>query len=158
MFQQTKYALEGRASLAIVGGLVEPGEDPAVAARREVAEEAGQRCAQWQSLGRFRTDVNRGLGWTHTYLARDCTTTTINNNNNNPSSESSKSAQQQQHPRDSTVTADEVVGAADTERQDVKIMSLSEVRKALQAGEFLEIQWTATIALAMLYYEQHDDG
>lgn len=39
VFEQTKYALEGRSSLAIIGGIIEPGEDPETAARREVEEE-----------------------------------------------------------------------------------------------------------------------
>ena len=141
ILQQTKYALEGRDSLAIVGGIVEPGELPAVAARREVVEETGFDCTRWQSLGRFRTDVNRGMGWTHAYVAQDCSSTTLWVPTNQ-----------------STTTGDEEVGVADTERQDLRIMSLSEVRQAVQNGEFLEIQWTATVALAMLYYEHRKEG
>jgi len=60
VFEQTKYALEGRQSLAIVGGIVEPGEVPESAARREVAEELdATTCLRYQFLGRYRTDVNR---------------------------------------------------------------------------------------------------
>ena len=146
ILQQTKYALEGRDSLAIVGGIVEPGELPAVAARREVVEETGFDCTRWQSLGRYRTDVNRGMGWTHAYVAQDCrrlssTTSSLVRTN-----------------LSSTTAGDEEVGVADTERQDLRIMSLSEVRQAVQNGEFLEIQWTATVALAMLYYEHRKEG
>jgi hypothetical protein len=35
VFEQTKYALEGRMSLASVGGIIEPHEEPEQAARRE---------------------------------------------------------------------------------------------------------------------------
>jgi len=135
IFEQTKYALEGRESLAIVGGIIEPGEQPEIAARREVEEETGLDCAKMEFLGRYRTDVNRGMGWTHTYVAKDCV----------------KASQNKKHDHAAS-TADEV-GAADTERQDLKTMSLSQVRKAVQDGEFLEIQWSATVALAMLHYE-----
>jgi 8-oxo-dGTP pyrophosphatase MutT (NUDIX family) len=59
IFRQTKYALEGRTSLAIVGGIVEPGESPEHTAEREVEEELGRSCKSFDVLGRFRTDVNR---------------------------------------------------------------------------------------------------
>jgi hypothetical protein len=36
------------------------------------------------------------------------------------------------------------------ERQDVKIMTLAQVREAVRQGRFLEIQWTATVSLALL--------
>ena len=59
IFRQTKYALEGRQSYAIVGGIIEPGEKAVDAAQREVHEELGLLC-DTTFLGRFRTDVNRG--------------------------------------------------------------------------------------------------
>jgi ADP-ribose pyrophosphatase YjhB (NUDIX family) len=59
IFRQSKYALEGRQSMAIVGGIIEPGEDATSAASREVNEELDLDC-QFEFLGRFRTDVNRG--------------------------------------------------------------------------------------------------
>lgn len=61
VFTQSKYALEGRISKAIIGGIIEPGEDPENAARREVEEEMGLQCLKLNFLGRFRTDVNRGM-------------------------------------------------------------------------------------------------
>ena len=134
ILQQTKYALEGRTSLAIVGGIIEPGESPDDAARREVLEETGQTCRQLELLGRYRTDVNRGMGWTNTYVATKCTTAAAAQN------------------RHSAAAADEV-GPADTEHQSFLTMSLTQVREAVMAGKFLEIQWSATVALAMLRYE-----
>ena len=149
IFQQTKYALEGRDSLAIVGGIVEPGEEPATAARREVAEETGHDCSRWHSLGRYRTDVNRGMGWTHAYVAQDC-----HHSSNRRTTSTTTTAT---NPSHGDAAGGDEVGVADTERQDLRIMSLSEVRQAVQNGEFLEIQWSATVALAMLYYE-HRNG
>ena len=34
-----------------------------MAAQREVNEELNIQCEQWKSLGKYRTDVNRGMGW-----------------------------------------------------------------------------------------------
>jgi hypothetical protein len=45
------------------------------------------------------------------------------------------------------------VGAADTERQDLRSLSLSEMRAAARKGEFLEVQWMATVAQALLHPE-----
>jgi 8-oxo-dGTP pyrophosphatase MutT (NUDIX family) len=136
-FRQTKYALENRQSWAIVGGIIEPGELPAAAAAREVEEELHVQCDDYIPLGRYRTDVNRGMGWTHTYLARRC--------------RSSRSSPALLH--DADADADGPVGGADTERQDVHRLSLAQVRAALRNGEFLEIQWSATVALALIHYE-----
>jgi hypothetical protein len=59
VFEQSKYALEGKTSLAIIGGIIEPGEDPESAARREVDEEMnGLQCQNFHFLGRYRTDVS----------------------------------------------------------------------------------------------------
>ena len=67
-FRQQKYGVEGF-SLAPVGGYIEPGEDPLAAARRELKEEAGYEASEWQSLGTYVVDTNRGVGNAHFYLA-----------------------------------------------------------------------------------------
>lgn len=136
VFQQSKYALEGRSSKAIIGGIIEPGEDPEAAARREVDEEMnGLHCEQFHALGRYRTDVNRGMGWLHSFLATGCSHDKANANAN-------------EH-----VALPDEVGAADTERQDLKSITLTELRELARNGEFLEVQWTATVALALLHPE-----
>jgi 8-oxo-dGTP pyrophosphatase MutT (NUDIX family) len=135
VFEQTKYALEGRMSLAIVGGIIEPHEEPEQAARREIEEEmGGLQCQDFHFLGRFRTDVNRGMGWTNTFLAANCR-------------KAEPRAVTDQHQNQEK---EEEVGVADTERQDLRRISLNDLRQAAIAGKFLEIQWTATIALALL--------
>ena len=68
-FRQPKYAIDGP-SLAPVGGYVEPGEDPIAAARRELLEETGHEAPDWQDLGRYPVDANRGAGVAHFFLAQ----------------------------------------------------------------------------------------
>jgi len=67
-FRQTKYAVQGL-TLAPVGGYIEPGEDPLLAAQRELMEEAGYSAKRWISLGTYAVDGNRGAGNGHLYLA-----------------------------------------------------------------------------------------
>ncbi len=67
--RQTKYSVDG-VSLATVGGFVEPGEDPLLAAQRELHEEAGYTAPEWHSLGHYPVDGNRGAGTAHFFLAR----------------------------------------------------------------------------------------
>lgn len=68
-FRQTKYGIEGT-SLAAVGGFLEPGEEPLLAAQRELLEETGYTAAEWIFLGQYRVDANRGAGLAHFFLAR----------------------------------------------------------------------------------------
>ncbi|MCB0046660.1 MAG: NUDIX hydrolase [Caldilineaceae bacterium] len=68
-FRQTKYAVDG-VTLAIVGGYLEPGEDPLAAAQREVLEETGYVADEWSALGGYAIDGNRGCGNGHLFLAR----------------------------------------------------------------------------------------
>ena len=129
VFEQTKYALEGKKSLAIIGGIIEPGEDPEKAARREVEEEMdGLICKNFRFLGRYRTDVNRGMGWLNGFLATQCTRNNNNNNNNN-------SKQKNKEDQD---FIDNEIGAADTEKQKLVSLTLAELRKALAEGKFLK--------------------
>ena len=56
IFRQTKYAFEGKDSLAVIGGLIEPGETAEITAQREIYEELdGMICYNYIKLGRFRT-------------------------------------------------------------------------------------------------------
>jgi ADP-ribose pyrophosphatase len=68
-FRQTKYAVEGT-TLGIVGGYLEPGEDPGDAVKRELLEETGFAAPEWIALGSFAVDGNRGCGTAYLYLAR----------------------------------------------------------------------------------------
>lgn len=68
-FRQTKYSIRGT-SLAPVGGYIEPGEEPLAAAKRELLEETGYAAKQWEYLGEFSVDANRGNGIAHFFLAK----------------------------------------------------------------------------------------
>lgn len=69
-FRQVKYAVEGT-SLAIVGGMIDPGETPFEAAKRELIEETGYAADRWIALGEYCGDANRGAGKGYLYLAMD---------------------------------------------------------------------------------------
>lgn len=58
-----------RVCVSLPAGFVEPGEDPAQAAQRELLEETGYQAAEWESLGSFMNDGNRGSGRGHLFLA-----------------------------------------------------------------------------------------
>ena len=67
-FRQIKYAVEG-STLAPVGGMLEPGESPLAAAKRELREETGYSAAEWINLGSHILDPNRGIASMHLFLA-----------------------------------------------------------------------------------------
>ncbi|MFO7310835.1 MAG: NUDIX hydrolase [Bacillota bacterium] len=54
-------------------GTLQPDEDPAVAAARELAEETGLRAATWKFLGRYYLAPGYSTELMHLYLARDLT-------------------------------------------------------------------------------------
>jgi ADP-ribose pyrophosphatase len=60
----------GRSSWQVVGGHIEPGEEPLAAAQRELLEEAGYASDNWTSLGSFIVDANRRVSHAHFFLAR----------------------------------------------------------------------------------------
>ena len=68
-FRQTKYAVAG-VTLAPVGGLIEPGESPNNAARRELLEETGYEATEWIAAGSYAVDANRGAGQANFFVAR----------------------------------------------------------------------------------------
>ena len=120
IFRQRKYALE-QPTLAPVGGFIEDGEAALDAAKRELLEELGLRTTHWRALGSYVTSANRGGGRVHAYFADQCV----------PSERATSSR-------------------GDLERQDVVRLSRAALQQALLEGQFAEVKWTATIALALL--------
>jgi ADP-ribose pyrophosphatase len=121
VLHQTKYSVEGE-TLGVVGGFIEPGEDPLAAAQRELQEETGYISPQWDSLGAYAVDGNRGCGVAHFFLALDAAFT----------------------------------GGAfsdDLEEQELLLLSETELRQALLAGEFKVLPWTAILGLALHHIE-----
>jgi ADP-ribose diphosphatase len=68
-FRQLKYAVD-KPMLAVVGGYIEPGEEPLETAQRELREETGYISDEWLRLGEFIVDPNRGSAIGHLFLAR----------------------------------------------------------------------------------------
>jgi ADP-ribose pyrophosphatase len=69
-FRQTKYGVKGT-TLAPAGGYIEPGEDPLIAAQRELLEETGYEASHWTPLGTYVVDGNRGAGTAYLFLAQN---------------------------------------------------------------------------------------
>lgn len=72
----------------------------------------------------------------HPYLATDCAY--IKSSSNNEKNEE-----------------EPVIGGHDTEQQQIKVMKLSDIKKAVVENKFVEVQWSNTVALAMLHISLH---
>ena len=59
-----------------MGGLLEEGEDPSLAAQRELQEEMGYKVRELVSLGSYAVDGNRGAGVAHLFLGVGAVPTT----------------------------------------------------------------------------------
>ena len=60
----------GMMELGLPAGLVEEGEEPEKAARRELLEETGYAGGEWESLGAVASSPSLKDNWAHLYLAR----------------------------------------------------------------------------------------
>ena len=67
--RQYKYGPD-RVALQLPAGYLEDDEPPEAGARRELLEETGYAAAQWEPLGTYSPDGNRGFGHAHFFLAR----------------------------------------------------------------------------------------
>lgn len=125
-FRQVKYAVEGT-SLAIVGGIIDPGETPLEAAKRELREETGFEADQWIALGDYSVDANRGAGKGSLFLALNAI----------------KACEPQ---------------SVDLEEQELLFMRRVEVLRALKAGDFKVLSWTAALAMALIRLSDLDSA
>lgn len=70
LVRQYRPAID-RIELGLPAGLVEEGEEPKKAARRELAEETGYSGGEWESLGSLASSPSLKDNWAHLYLARN---------------------------------------------------------------------------------------
>lgn len=68
--RQYKHGI-GKVSLLFPAGGIARGEDPQVAAQRELLEETGYAAEQWRCLGHFVCNANYGCGSAHIFTARN---------------------------------------------------------------------------------------
>lgn len=61
----------GMVELGLPAGLVEKGEEPEKAARRELLEETGYAGGEWESLGAVASSPSLKDNWAHLYLVRE---------------------------------------------------------------------------------------
>ncbi len=59
-------------TLEIPGGMIDAGEEPEAAARRELAEETGYEAREFVLLGKSRPNPAIQTNWMYHYLALDC--------------------------------------------------------------------------------------
>lgn len=62
-----------RVELGLPAGLVESGEEPESAARRELSEETGYAGGEWEALGSLASSPSLKDNWAYLFLARDVT-------------------------------------------------------------------------------------
>ena len=70
LVRQYRPPLE-RLELGLPAGLVESGEEPEAAARRELSEETGYGGGEWEPLGALASSPSLKDNWAYLFLARD---------------------------------------------------------------------------------------
>jgi 8-oxo-dGTP pyrophosphatase MutT (NUDIX family) len=71
LVRQHRYGVD-RDSLEIPGGMVDPGESPSQAARRELLEETGYAPDRLEPIGQIESNPAILTNTTHTFLALGC--------------------------------------------------------------------------------------
>jgi ADP-ribose pyrophosphatase len=68
--RQYKHGV-GKVSLLLPGGVIEDGEEPLPAAKRELLEETGYEADEWRGMGVYVSNANYGCGRAHVFIARN---------------------------------------------------------------------------------------
>ncbi len=71
LVEQYRYGTR-EPTLEIPGGMVDPGEQPLDAARRELLEETGYRSERWESLGKVSANPAIMSNYAHLFIAKGC--------------------------------------------------------------------------------------
>ena len=71
LVEQFRHGVDA-STLETIGGVCDPGEDPAVSAARELLEETGHQAGRWVSLGSCAPNPAIQDNRCHFYLALDC--------------------------------------------------------------------------------------
>jgi 8-oxo-dGTP pyrophosphatase MutT (NUDIX family) len=71
LVEQFRHGIDA-STLEVIGGVCDPGEDPAVTARRELLEETGHQCRELLRLGSCRPNPAVQNNHCHFFLALDC--------------------------------------------------------------------------------------
>jgi len=71
LVEQYRHGID-EVTLEIPGGMVDPGETPLEAAKRELAEETGFTANKWSLLGKSSSNPAILSNFTHLYLAEHC--------------------------------------------------------------------------------------
>jgi 8-oxo-dGTP pyrophosphatase MutT (NUDIX family) len=71
LVEQFRHGIDA-STLEIIGGVCDPGEDPATTARRELLEETGHSSRNWVSLGSCAPNPAVQNNRCHFFLAQEC--------------------------------------------------------------------------------------
>ena len=120
VFRQRKYGIPEQ-TLAVLGGMINSGEDALSAAKRELQEELQMIATEWVDLGTYRSAANRGGGYISCFFAVNA----------------------QRHV--SATLSDD-----DLEARSIVKLTRAELLSSVLDKRFGEVKWTATVALALL--------
>lgn len=148
MFRQRKYGIEGE-TLSPVGGFIEGDETPIQAAKREAFEELGvgspatlehdttendhttENDPDWIFLGKYRTAVNRGAGFSNFFLLKNAVPLVLDGGSHLYKG-----------------------NTGDIESQTILLMNKDEIFDAISKAQFQEVKWTAALALSLLHLQE----